>query len=106
MDTDGTAKFDSLTKNSCSCWVKISRFSATLNEVTNQKFDEIIPSNTKKNQNLTYRQFLTFCEKRNYTLDAENSNKRLAFILKNWAFNMRKIDGSDYMESANLGYLN
>uniref|UniRef100_A0A6P7F496 Uncharacterized protein LOC114326168 n=1 Tax=Diabrotica virgifera virgifera TaxID=50390 RepID=A0A6P7F496_DIAVI len=42
---------------------------------------------------------MMFCVDRNYKLDAENNNERLAFILKDWAFNMRKIDGSDYKES-------
>lgn len=77
----------------------MSRFGATSNEVINQNIDENIPSNTKKSKSYIWRQFMTFCVERNYKLDAENSNERLAFILKDWAFNMRKIDGSDYKES-------
>ena len=41
---------------------------------------------------------LQYTGTRGYILTSSTSKKELANTLKDWAFNMRKIDGSDYKE--------
>lgn len=43
--------------------------------------------------------FMMFCVECYYKPDTNNSNEKLASILRHWAFNMRKIDGSYYKQS-------
>lgn len=60
---------------------------------------ETIPKNTKRSQESIWGQFKKFCTERGYSLDAPNSPAALNEILKDFAFNMKKTDGSDYKES-------
>lgn len=47
-----------------------------------------------------WRQFRLFCEERKYERVEETSTKKLASVLCNWAFNMKKNNGEDSRESA------
>lgn len=56
------------------------------------------PVNTVKNKNFVWRQFVTFCEKRSFTLERNTTVNEIAKILTDWAFNMRKQNGDEYKE--------
>ncbi|CAH1102153.1 unnamed protein product [Psylliodes chrysocephalus] len=76
----------------------MSRFGINSIELINRKIDENVPKNTKKSKEYVWKQFTSFCDEREYVLEEEMPVERLALILKDWSFNMRKIDGSDYKE--------
>lgn len=59
---------------------------------------ENIPWNTKKSRDSVWRQFTTFLTEKGYKLDQFTSPVDLNVILKSWACNMKKKDGSDYKE--------
>ena len=59
---------------------------------------DLKPLNTTKTENYIWKQFQEFCEQRNYELTGWTSNDELGNILKDWAFNMKRKDGSDYKE--------
>lgn len=57
------------------------------------------PINTIKTHKYIWKQFSEFCCQKNYALNENCSDENLAVILKDWAFNMRKTDGTHYKES-------
>lgn len=59
---------------------------------------ENVPWNTKKSRDSVWRQFSTFLVEKGYKLDESISPGELNVILKSWACNMKKKDGSDYKE--------
>lgn len=61
--------------------------------------NESQPRNTVKTKKNIWKQFIQFCAEKKYTLDKSTSNENLALILKDWAFNMRKVNGEEYKES-------
>lgn len=63
-----------------------------------QNIDKSEALNTKRSKAYVWSQFMSFCELRNYTFDAETPDPQLACILTDWAYNMRKTDGEDYKE--------
>lgn len=71
--------------------------SVALAEIDRQIYDNK-PKNTVKTEKYIWKQFLEFCKNKNYTLNESTSNETLALILKDWGFNMRQTDGSDYKE--------
>lgn len=64
-----------------------------------QEIENATPENTTKTHNYVWKQFTVFCEHRNYKLSADISNEKVADILKDWAFNMKRADGKEYKES-------
>lgn len=58
-----------------------------------------MPENTKKSKKYIWRQFEKFCQEKNYILDENLSVVKIAAVLADWAFNMRKEDGTEYKES-------
>lgn len=77
----------------------MSRFGSN----TNKKIDEIIeanqPKNTLSNKRFVWKTFMEFCNVRKYEIDENRTVEELALILKDWAINMRKRDGSDFKET-------
>ncbi|CAH1110394.1 unnamed protein product [Psylliodes chrysocephalus] len=72
------------------------------NNISTELIDKIIenskPTNTVKTESFVSRQFEKFCDDRSYQLTENTSNEELCNILKDWAINMRKADGTDYKE--------
>lgn len=76
-----------------------NRFAATTLSEIDKEISENEPKNTVKTHKYVWKQFMDFCNERNYTFDENSTDHHLAEILKDWAYNMRKIDGSVYKES-------
>lgn len=76
----------------------MNRFASNSLSVIDCKIVENVPKNTLKSKKYIWKQFESFCTSRNYSLDANTSTEKLALILKDWGYNMRKLDGSDYKE--------
>lgn len=76
----------------------MDRFGNISAELTDEMLQNSKPANTKKTEQYVYRQFEEFCNARGYQLNGNTSNEELALILKDWAFNMRKKDGTEYKE--------
>lgn len=76
----------------------MARFGSHSDEFINETINNSKPSNTIKTETYVSRQFDKFCDARNYQLSQNTSNEELAQILRDWAFNMRKSDGTDYKE--------
>ena len=51
-----------------------------------------------KTQQYVWKQFLEFCEVRKHKFPEQTSNEHLAAILEDWAFNMKRTNGTDYKE--------
>ena len=77
----------------------MSRFGCNSTEIIDQQIIENVPRNTVKSKTYVWKQFTNFCEERKYELKVDTTTEHLAFIMKDFAFNMRKIDGNDYKES-------
>ncbi|KAK9739015.1 hypothetical protein QE152_g9378 [Popillia japonica] len=56
------------------------------------------PANTKKSKASIWRQFCEFCDAKNYSIEQNVREEELADILKDWAFNVRKVNGEEYKE--------
>lgn len=75
------------------------RFGAfSLNDIS-ENIGKSVSDNTKRSKAYIWGQFTAFCSERNYQFDGETTDIYLANILKDWAYNMRKMDGQDYKES-------
>lgn len=59
---------------------------------------ETVPKNTKKTNTSIWKQFMDFCEAKGYQLLQSTPLSELVNILEDYAFNMKKLDGSDYKE--------
>lgn len=77
----------------------MSRFGNASNAEIDKNIDELTPENTKKSKTSIWKQFTVFCADRNHVLEQTTSVEKIALILKDWAGNMRKRDGSFYKES-------
>lgn len=76
----------------------MSRFGFASLQAIEEEVSEIEPINTKNNRKYVWRQFMGFCEEKNYILDGRTPIDVLAKILTDWAFNMRKQNGDEYKE--------
>ncbi|XP_031334073.1 uncharacterized protein LOC116164086 [Photinus pyralis] len=63
-----------------------------------QQIKKNIPVNTKKSRDSVWNQFSKFLDEKNYKLDRTTSLFEINNILKSWAANMKKQDGSSYKE--------
>uniref|UniRef100_T1IRV3 DUF3504 domain-containing protein n=1 Tax=Strigamia maritima TaxID=126957 RepID=T1IRV3_STRMM len=61
--------------------------------------DQPIPTNTRKNHTSIWHQFTEFCSSKNYSLTPVTTTITLNQILKDFAWNMRKTDGTEYKET-------
>lgn len=78
--------------------MKMSRFGVCSLSTIDKKVKGNVPINTEKAKKTVWNQFTTFCTEREYTLSAETSEAQLANIMKDYAYNMKKMDGEDYKE--------
>lgn len=76
------------------------RFGNVSNHSINSIILENTPINTTKSKNYVWKAFQDFCLARKYELNGEKSLNELATILKDYAVNMRKIDGTEYKEAS------
>jgi hypothetical protein len=67
---------------------RFGNFSST--EITT-RVQRTVPKNTVNTQSSIWKQFTEFCKARKYQLVATTSTEELANILKDWAFNMKKV---------------
>ncbi|KAJ3646256.1 hypothetical protein Zmor_023850 [Zophobas morio] len=75
------------------------RFGRNTPKEIDDSITNITPLNTKNSRNSIWRQFEKFCGERKYVFDGNTSTEKLAFILKDWGYNMKKVDGNDYKEA-------
>ncbi|KAJ3648473.1 hypothetical protein Zmor_020274 [Zophobas morio] len=75
------------------------RFGRNTPKEIDDSITNITPLNTKNSRNSIWRQFEKFCGERKYVFDGNTSTEKLAFILKDWGYNMKKVDGNDYEEA-------
>lgn len=71
-------------------------------ETVNEIKDAVAKStstNIVKSQKSVWGQFMFFCCDRNYKLCAETSVNELGMIMRDWAYNMKRVNGEDYKES-------
>lgn len=76
----------------------MNRFGVFSLENITQSIDKNTSENTKKSKTYVWKQFSIFCKERQYQFDRTTSDADLAKILKDWAYNMRKLNGEDYKE--------
>lgn len=76
----------------------MSRFGEISLENINQAVTNNKPINTVRSENYIWAQFTEFCKVRSYILSESTTETDLMKILQDWAFNMRKKDGSEYKE--------
>lgn len=57
------------------------------------------PVNTTRSEQYIWTQFMEFCKIRQYCLESNTTEDALANMLQDWAYNMRKKDGSEYKEN-------
>lgn len=76
----------------------MERFGISSETEINKEIEDLTPLNTVKTHKYVWKQFTEFCEQRNYKLCAQTSDEQLASILKDWAFNMKRADGTEYKE--------
>ncbi|KAJ3646224.1 hypothetical protein Zmor_023819 [Zophobas morio] len=75
------------------------RFGRNTPKEIDDSITNITPLNTKNSRNSIWRQFEKFCGERKYVFDGNTSTEKLAVILKDWGYNMKKVDGNDYKEA-------
>lgn len=78
---------------------KMSRFGTASMQEIDKSIEDLTPENTKRSKNSIWKQFEEFCSEKKYVLEAQTTPENLANILKDWASNMRRKDGSFYKES-------
>lgn len=77
----------------------MSRFGNASALEIEKNIEELTPINTRNSKKSIWKQFEEFYMQRGYVLEKSTSIEKLAVILKDWASNMRKKDGSYYKES-------
>lgn len=75
------------------------RFSESSVEDINNIIIESACKNTKISSASIWKQFQLFCDERGYKLEEKTSTTKLAVILKDYGFNMKKQNGEDYKEA-------
>lgn len=76
----------------------MSRFGTSSFNSIKEDIEESTPKNTKASNKYVWRQFMSFCNDKNYSLNEHTTISCLAEILTDWAFNMRKLNGEEYKE--------
>ncbi|CAH1112092.1 unnamed protein product [Psylliodes chrysocephalus] len=76
----------------------MERFGSSSGIEIDEEIENLTPQNTVKIHKYVWKQFTEFCERRNDQLCAQTSDEQLASILKDWAFNMKRADGTEYKE--------
>ncbi|KAK9882627.1 hypothetical protein WA026_022264 [Henosepilachna vigintioctopunctata] len=76
----------------------MKRFGTSSGPEIDKEIEDLTPQNTVKTHKYVWKQFSEFCERRNYKLCAQASEEQLASIFKDWAFNMKRADGTEYEE--------
>lgn len=76
----------------------MNRFGSTTEENIKAAVLNTVPKNTIKTKASIWKQFMQFCSERNYNLDGNTPVAEIARILEDWAYNMKKRDGTDYKE--------
>lgn len=76
----------------------MSRFGNSNIVEIDQEIENCTPRTTKRTHISIWNQFSAFYEEKGYVLNETTSVENLANILKDYAFNMKKVDGTDYKE--------
>jgi hypothetical protein len=77
----------------------MSRFGTLSLENIDKVVENTLPQNTKRSKCSVWSQFLNFCKEKNYKLSESTPKEKLVEILKDWGFNMKRINGEDYKEA-------
>uniref|UniRef100_A0A6P7FXK5 Uncharacterized protein LOC114335199 n=1 Tax=Diabrotica virgifera virgifera TaxID=50390 RepID=A0A6P7FXK5_DIAVI len=80
-------------------YFKMSRFGCNTDENINEIIESNIPKNTVYSKKFVWKAFMDFCNDRKYELDGNRTVEELASILKDWAVNMRRKDGTEFKEA-------
>lgn len=78
--------------------LKMNRFGNVSESKINAAVENSVPLNTQKTHTSIWKQFMEFCQAKNYQLLQTTTTGELNLILKDWAWNMRKTNGEDYKE--------
>ena len=76
----------------------MNRFGNISEENIKENIKKSVAINTKYNKSCIWRQFMAFCDNRNYVLERETTVRQISNILLDWAYNMQKINGEYYKE--------
>jgi hypothetical protein len=76
-----------------------SRFGCENQQKINVLIEDTIPKNTKRSHSSVWHQFEEFCQTREFSVELQHTPEQLNDILKDFAFNMKRINGQDYKES-------
>ncbi|KAJ3662270.1 hypothetical protein Zmor_006625 [Zophobas morio] len=58
----------------------------------------LVPLNTQKSMSSAWKQFESSCSERKYCLNGDTTIEELSRIMKDFGFNMKKLNGEDYKE--------
>lgn len=75
-----------------------NRFGSVSSNAVQDLLQKSIPPNTEKTHKSIWNQFFLFCKERHHELLEDTTEMQLNEILKDWAVNMRKVNGDDYKE--------
>jgi hypothetical protein len=74
----------------------MNRFGYMTEREIDENVTRSVPKNMENSKNSVWRQFMSFLRRKKYTFNQETPVSELAFILKNWAFNLKKQNGEEY----------
>lgn len=77
----------------------MARFGKSSAADIDKRIEDLTPINTKRSQTSIWKQLNEFCAEKSYSLEQTTMSEELVLILKDWASNMRKKDGSIYKET-------
>lgn len=76
-----------------------SRFGEATGGEIDEAIDKGTPVNTKRSNSYVWKQFMEFCRERGYELEKTTPVEKLAQVMKDWGYNMKKRSGENYKES-------
>lgn len=79
--------------------MSVNRWGDVGEDTINEQIDNLVPKNTTINKQSQWRQFMDFCKSKNFEINENTTVPEIASILKSWAFNMKRKDGTDYKEA-------
>ena len=75
----------------------MSRFGKESQQIIRDNVQLSVPNNTKKSKFSVWKQFTEFCVEKSYNIEDSNiPTEKVASILKDFAFNMKKRNTEDY----------
>lgn len=73
--------------------MNISRYGNFSHAAIDENIEKSVPQKTKQCKESVWAQFTSFCKDRKYELIESTTTDNIASILKDYGFNMRKLNG-------------